>query len=219
MDRLRPPRFETADNYRITFGLDVHDADAAEVHFGLRPDGRRCVLQVARTGVVFGMKDSDKAALRPLGNSIPFPPEKWFKDRRPYPEVQIERTAGTWAVRFNGVEAWRVADDAAPKVAEIRLNAENGAARVDSVIMETLNGRNDRPFGRFRRLPRGLRGTTANPDSRHRCQFRDPQRHARLGLRNARFRPRIPSRLSGVQLAEVHVHPKVHHHDFDAPRR
>ena len=130
--------FQADEHYRITFGMDVHDADAAEVHFGLRPDGRRCVLRVTRSGVSFGMKDGDKTPFQVLGKPLPFPSAKWFKDRRPYPEVQIERSAGTWAVRFNGVEAWRMADAAAPKVREIRLNAENGTARIDSVILEAL---------------------------------------------------------------------------------
>jgi hypothetical protein len=132
--------FDAPENYRLAIGLDVHDADAAEIHFGIAKSGeRRYVLRVTRReGAQFGMKDGDRAAFRPQGPAVPFPSEKWFRDRAPYPEVRIERAGGTWSAWFNGAEAGRVADDASPKAGEVRLNAEGGAARVDSVILEPL---------------------------------------------------------------------------------
>ena len=130
--------FIAPEDYRITFGLDLHDADAAEVHFGLRAGGQRYVLRVTKDGAVFGAKDGDKTAFRPLGSLVPFPSKKSFGDRRPYLEVQAERAGGWWTARFNGADAGRIADDGSPKLPEVRLYAEGGSARVDSVILEPL---------------------------------------------------------------------------------
>ena len=132
--------FEAPENYRLAIGLDVRDADAAEVHFGIaKSGGRRFVLRVTKAdGAIFGTKDGDRAAFRALGAAVPFPSEKWFRDRAPYPEVRFERAGGIWAVWFNGKEAGRVTDDGSPKLGEVRLNADGGAARVDSVILEPM---------------------------------------------------------------------------------
>jgi serine/threonine protein kinase len=135
--------FTAPENYRVMVGLDLAKATAAEVHFGLRADTPgRYVLRVTRTGAVFGIKDGDRAPLRPLGPVAPFPPPDWFEGRRPYLEVRIERAGGAWATWFNGVEAGRAVDDGgATQTAEVRLNAEGGPARVDSVLLETLEQR------------------------------------------------------------------------------
>jgi hypothetical protein len=135
--------FARADDYRVTIGLDVDRAAAAEVHFALparAPDAaRRLVLRVTKAaGAVFGTKDGDRGAFRPLAKPVPFPPAEWFDGRRPYLEVRIERAGGAWAVWFNGTEAGRAADEGVPKAAEIRLHAEGGRARVDSVILAKL---------------------------------------------------------------------------------
>lgn len=133
-------RFEPPENFRVTIGLDVHDADAVEVHFALSADlGRRLVLRVSKEGgAVLGGKVGDRAAFRPIAAAVPFPAEKWFKDRSPYPEVRFARVGGVWSAWFNGAEAGRVADDGTMAAGELRLNAEGGQARVDSVILEPL---------------------------------------------------------------------------------
>jgi hypothetical protein len=82
--------------------------------------------------------EGDGGGFRPLAPTVPFPPEKWFKDRSPYPEVRFERVAGGWRAWFNGTEVGRVADDGASKTGELRLNAVGWAARVDSVVLEPL---------------------------------------------------------------------------------
>ncbi|HEY1376999.1 MAG TPA: serine/threonine-protein kinase [Gemmataceae bacterium] len=140
---VRRPFAAPAD-YRLTIGLDVGQATAAEVHFGLPAGGPdatavRYVLRVSRqAGAVFGTKAGDRAPFRPLGAAVPFPPAAWFDGRRPYLEVRIQRAGGAWSAWFNGTEAGRAADDGGPKAAEVRLNAEGGPARVDSVILEAL---------------------------------------------------------------------------------
>jgi serine/threonine protein kinase len=132
--------FNAPENYRLAIGLDARDVDAAEVHFGIAAvGGRRFVLRVSRSeGAIFGIKDGDRAAFQPLGSAVKFPSEKWFRNRAPYPEVRVEHAGKTWAVFFNDAEAGRVADDGTPRAGEVRLYAEGGAARVDSVILEPL---------------------------------------------------------------------------------
>jgi hypothetical protein len=133
-------RFEAPESYRITLGLDLHDADAVEVHFGItRESGRRMVLRVTRQGgALLGEKVGDAGEFRPFGHAVPFPPEKWFKDRSPYPELRFERVTGWWLAWFNGTEVGRLAGDGSPEFGDLRLNAVGGQARVDSVILELL---------------------------------------------------------------------------------
>jgi hypothetical protein len=132
------------DDYRVTIGLDVYEAAAAEVHFamaaGPQSPSRRLVVRLSRDrGAVLGIRDGDRGALRELGHSVPFPSPSWFRDRRPYLEVRIERTGQLWAAWFHGELVGRVTDDGTRKAPEIRLLAENGRARVDSVVLEPLH--------------------------------------------------------------------------------
>jgi hypothetical protein len=138
--------FRPVENFRVTIGLDVHEAAAAEVHFAIpaaNPDaGRRFVLRVTRTGgAVFGSRDGDRGGFHPTGEAVPFPPAAWLKDRRPYLEVKLERAGNRWAVSFNGRAAGEADDDGRPKAPELRLAAEGGRARIDSVILTTLKRR------------------------------------------------------------------------------
>jgi hypothetical protein len=135
--------FPPVEDYRVTVGLDVHRAAAAEVHFAIparAPAGDRLALRVSKAGgAVLGTRAGDRGEFRPLWESVPFPPAGWFDGRRPYLEVRFARAGGAWAVWFNGTEAGRLADDGVPKAAEVRLYAEGGPARVDSVILEKLD--------------------------------------------------------------------------------
>jgi serine/threonine protein kinase len=137
--RRSVPHFE---DYRVTMGLDVHRAAAAEVHFAIparTPTGDRLALRVSRTGgAVLGTRAGDRGEFRPLREPVLFPSPGWFDGRRPYLEVRFARAGGVWAVWFNGAEAGRLADDGVPKAAEVRLYAEGGPARVDSVVLEKL---------------------------------------------------------------------------------
>jgi serine/threonine protein kinase len=131
------------EDYRVSIGLDVHSATAAEVHFAIpvaRPEtGTRLVLRVSKSeGATLGLRDGPRGALRPLAQAVPFPPPAWFEERRPYLEVKFERAGGRWTAWFNGVEVGRPTDDGVPKAAELWLFADGGRARVDSVLLTTL---------------------------------------------------------------------------------
>jgi serine/threonine protein kinase len=135
--------FAAVPDYRLTLGLDLHTAAAAEVHLAVparSPDrAARLVLRVSRTGgAVFGTKTGDRGTFQPLGDPVPFPPPAWFEGRRPYLEVRVVRAGGAWAVWFNGTAAGRAAADGTPTAAEVRLFADAGRVRVDTVVLEKL---------------------------------------------------------------------------------
>ena len=134
--------FEPTPNYRVTVGLDVNTATAVEVQFGVATAdalrGRRHALRVTRAdGAVFGTRDGTAGTFKPLGQTVPFPPAAWFEGRRPYLEVKVERARDGWTAWFNGREVGR-ADDPGSGAAELRLGAEGGSARIDSVVMTAL---------------------------------------------------------------------------------
>lgn len=138
--------FPPAENYRLALGLDVHEATAAEIHFAIPADapdtGPRLVLRVSRAdGATLGTRDGDRGAFRPRGGPVPFPPPAWFRDRRPYLEVRAERKGGTWEAWFSGQLVGSADDDGRPKAPELRLHAEGGPARVNSVVLTTLTRR------------------------------------------------------------------------------
>lgn len=135
--------FAPLDDYRLTLGLDLHRATAAEVHFAIPakwPErARRLVLRVTRAaGAELGTRDGDAGDFLPLAAAVPYPAPGWFDGRRPYLEVRLERAGPGWAAWFNGRPAGRVPDDGTAKSAEIRLHAEGGPARIDSVVLEKL---------------------------------------------------------------------------------
>jgi hypothetical protein len=130
--------FAPARDYQLTLGLDVHEAAAAEVHFAVNPNGRRLVLRVTRDeGAVLGTKDADRGPVRPLFGPVPFPARNWFKDRRPYLEVRVERAGGGWSAWFRGELVGRVFDNS-PTSPEFRLAAHDGQVRVDTVLLVPL---------------------------------------------------------------------------------
>jgi hypothetical protein len=135
--------FQPTDSYRVTVGLDVKDGGTVDIHFALKsraPDvTARLVLRVSRTeGAVFGHCEGDKGAFSPRGEPVPYPTAEWFRDRKPYTEVRVERLGSTWLVWFNGTRAGRVADDGAPKAAEIRLRATGAPITINSAFFTPL---------------------------------------------------------------------------------
>jgi hypothetical protein len=137
--------FRPAENYRLTLGVDVYQADAVEVHCGVPAadpeSGDRFVLAVSRSGgAVFGVRAGNAGEFRPLGRPVPFPKPEWFRDRKPYLEFRVERAGPRWLAWFNGTPAGGGDDDGRPKAHEVRVNAAGGRARINSVELTPLRG-------------------------------------------------------------------------------
>lgn len=135
--------FAPVESYRLTLGVDVHESARTEVHFAIpavSPDtGKRLVLQISRSGgAILGTREGDKGVFRPRSAPIPFPPPAWFKDRKPYLEVRVEQTGRTWTVWFNGQRVGSEDMDAWPTASELRVSADGGQARINSVFITTL---------------------------------------------------------------------------------
>lgn len=130
--------FGPTPDYQLVLGLDVYEAAAAEVEFAVRPDGRRLVLRVARDeGATLGTRAADRDHPRPLAGPVPFPGGNWFKGRRPYLEVRIERAGDWWSAYFRGTLVGRV-QDAAPTAPAFRLTAHDGQVRADTVLLTRI---------------------------------------------------------------------------------
>jgi serine/threonine protein kinase len=136
-------RFADLPDYRLTFGVDLFEASAAEVQFALPASsdaGRRMALRLTREGwAELGTRDGDRGEFRPCGNRVAFPSANWLKGRRPYLEARVERAGGWWSVWFHGTSVGRVADDGSSKRPELRIWASDGQARIDTVVFERLH--------------------------------------------------------------------------------
>jgi hypothetical protein len=136
-------RFAALDDYRVTIGLDVHEAVAAEVHFAIplaAPESReRLVLRVTKSGgAIFGTRHGDKGVFMPQGEAVPYPPPTWFEGRKRYLEVRLQRAGHFWSAWFNGQSVGSATDDGTDKPPEIRLSADGGRARINTVELTQI---------------------------------------------------------------------------------
>jgi hypothetical protein len=136
-------KFTPHKDYQITLGLDLHTAPAVEVHFGLpanRPNaGTRYVLRITRgEGAIFGTREGDKGPFMPQTVAVPYPLGHNREGQPPYHEVRFERAGGRWSVRFNRREVGHANDEGVARAPELRLFADGGRARIDSVLLEPL---------------------------------------------------------------------------------
>jgi serine/threonine protein kinase len=136
-------RFAALDDYRVTLGLDIHEAAAAEVHFAIpapAPESReRFVLRITKAGgAILGTRRGDKGIFTPRGEAIPYPPATWFEGRKRYLEVRLQRAGGSWSAWFNGQLVGSASDDGGDTSPEIRLFADGGRARINTVELTRL---------------------------------------------------------------------------------
>jgi eukaryotic-like serine/threonine-protein kinase len=135
--------FTPLQDYRLTVGLDVHEADAVELHFAIpqhpTESAGRLVLHVSRkNGALLGIRKGARGAFSALGGPVPFPLADWFKGRTPYLEVRCVKEGSTWSAWFHGREVGRVDAGQGPHLAEIQICGDSGAARIDSAVLERL---------------------------------------------------------------------------------
>jgi hypothetical protein len=61
-----------------------------------------------------------------------------LRDHSPYLEVKFERAGGQWMAWFQKRTVGNANDDGTPKLSEFRIGAEDGKARIDSVMFNKL---------------------------------------------------------------------------------
>jgi hypothetical protein len=136
---IRRP-FGALAHYRLTLGVDPHEATAVEVHFALHPPTpgmqRRAVLRITADCAQMGERPSDRGSLVPTSALRPFPPAA--KSAGPvYHEVRIERHRSGWRVFFRG-EPVGVLDATGTELPELRLATEGGPAHFEGIRVVTL---------------------------------------------------------------------------------
>jgi serine/threonine protein kinase len=128
-------------NFRLTLGLDLHEAAAAEIHFGLCPGSQagecRLVVRVSDDGVQLGQRVTDRGDLRQLAILRALPHRADAVRESPYREIRVERQANVWWAFFNG-EPIGSAPAAAEERPEIRLVTDGGPALFDSLEIAEL---------------------------------------------------------------------------------
>jgi serine/threonine protein kinase len=92
------------ENYRLTLGVDRHQATMCELQFGFHSRDAmsfRHVLQLTADSVVIGWREGHRAALQ-TRSTRPLPSIN--KEQSPYQELKVERQGKHWWVFHNGVE-------------------------------------------------------------------------------------------------------------------
>jgi tRNA A-37 threonylcarbamoyl transferase component Bud32 len=130
--------------YQLSLCVDVHEAAAVEIHFGLRQGedsvGPRQVLRVTRTGMLLGRRGGDRDRLEATSGESPLPRPRQAGTAPHYIEVQIERHHSHWLVRVDGQRLGRTAV-ASGELPELRLLTEGGDAMFESLeIAQLLQG-------------------------------------------------------------------------------
>jgi hypothetical protein len=128
--------------FRLTLGLDLHQADAAEIHFGLEKPNvdsqPRYVLRVSRKGTFLGRADADRGRSTELSPVIEYVAERDVDASSPYKEVRIERQQDMWVAFYDGKRVGSAAFSGNPELQEFRLFTESGPAFFDAVSVEEL---------------------------------------------------------------------------------
>jgi predicted Ser/Thr protein kinase len=121
--------------YRVTVGLDLHKASAAEIGVAARPDDRLMIRISRSEGAALGVRTGK--GYEPLGPWIVSPAPANPAGQRPYLEVKWERAGGRWAAWFCGQKLGDFRDDGW-RMPELHVRSEGGPVRIDRAIAEEL---------------------------------------------------------------------------------
>ncbi|REJ97302.1 MAG: serine/threonine protein kinase [Planctomycetota bacterium] len=122
--------------YRLVVFPQLHEAEAAELHFGLEPvqarNGPRYVVRITRQGVELGERPSDSGEFRRSAD-----PVRVELNPAEQQAVVIERLPTGWFVKVNGRDVGSLAHHA-EELPEFRLAAIEGAALFSDVELVEL---------------------------------------------------------------------------------
>jgi hypothetical protein len=119
-------------SFVVSMAVDLHEAQAVEVQFAVRPDDMRYVLRYDRSSAEFGQQKGDHGEFKPLGRRITLRPRD-NDVASPYVELRIERRGRVW-LGYCDSQAVGSAENPTPDSrAEILLAALGGTAYFDDV--------------------------------------------------------------------------------------
>jgi eukaryotic-like serine/threonine-protein kinase len=123
-------------NFVVSMGVDLHEAQAVEVQFGVQEDGERYVLRYDHSGAEFGERKGDSGELRALGRRVSLIARG--SDVSPYVELRVERRNSTWLAYCDNQLVGSAQKQAVDSRAEILLAALGGTAYFESLEQITL---------------------------------------------------------------------------------
>lgn len=132
---LNPPR--PLQNYKLLFFIQLHQATAVELHFGMGADqnrnGPRSVLRITPEQVILTARPNDRGPLLESSKSL-----KVGNINDQYHVVELENQHGHWWVSFDEQLIGDVSTQEKTILPEIRLSVEGGPAWFSDFQIEEL---------------------------------------------------------------------------------
>jgi hypothetical protein len=137
-------------SFVVSMAVDLHEAQAVEVQFAVRPDDTRYVLRYERLGAEFGQQKGDHGEFKPLGRRV----AARTRDNdivSPYVELRIERRGPVWLAYCDNQLIGSLETPTADSRAEILLAALGGTAYFDDLEEIELRPKSSEPEPRTAR--------------------------------------------------------------------
>jgi hypothetical protein len=131
-------------NFIVSMGVDLHEAQAIEVQFGVRADDARYVLRYDRSGAELGERIGDHGEMKSLSRKIALGPHD-SDIASPYVELRIERRNSTWLAYCDNQRIGSVETRPLDSRAEILLAALGGTAYFDDIVQMELATKSAEP--------------------------------------------------------------------------
>ncbi len=129
-------------NYRVQFGVDLHEAAAVEAHFGMsNPPGRnalRHVLRLTRQAVLLGDRQGEQGDFVAREPGISKPEVNRNGDGPDYQSVRIERHGNFWLVYVNERRVGSLSTIDSSGGAVLGLYVEGGLAHFEDLHIAEL---------------------------------------------------------------------------------
>jgi hypothetical protein len=119
-------------SFVVSMAVDLHDAQAVEVQFGVRQDDMRYILRYERSGAELGEQQGEHGELKLLGRRIA-PRTRDNDIASPYVELRIERRGPVWLTFCENQLVGSVENPTLDSRAEILLAALGGTAYFDDL--------------------------------------------------------------------------------------
>jgi hypothetical protein len=144
-ERTRP-----LEHYRLTLFVRLHEAAAAELHYGWHADQiTRLVVRVTAESVALGRRTGDRGLLELHSDPQPIASGK---DRARV--LSVERQRDSWWIFFDEQLVGTVAADPAEQLPEFRLLVEGGTAWFSDLHVDEL-GPGEAAISKSDRRPAG----------------------------------------------------------------
>ena len=141
MRPLPQPEDGPLEYYQITLGVNLHEADVVEIHFGVPVtslgNAARSVLRISREGVSMGRRIGTEGAFD-SSSETSGPATKYEVDDARYHSLRIERQPGQWRAFFDEIPVGTLAIETVRERSEFWLVTEGGEATFENMAVREL---------------------------------------------------------------------------------